>query len=296
MNPLSRRSFLKTLGSAALASPLTGRSADPAPWPVLGFTKPFQKASFDRTAEIVSEIGWSGIELPLRAKGQIEPERVEEELPRLVDTLRKRNLTVGVITTDIVGADSPHTEKVLRTAKALGITRYRPGYYRYDSKVSPQKQLAELKPRVRELAALNRQLGVRAGFQNHSGAGMIGCAVWDLFELIRDLDPADIGVSFDIGHATLEGGSSWPVEARLIEPWLVAVYVKDFSWQRGAKGFEAKWGPLGEGMIRPEFFDWLRKSSFRGPISLHVEYISGDTPENLTQMKRDQARLREWIG
>jgi sugar phosphate isomerase/epimerase len=296
MNPFSRRSFLQSLAGGVFTVTFAANSAETASWPVIGFTKPFQKATPDRTAEIVSEVGWSGIELPLRAKGQIEPERVEEDLPKLVEVLKKRGLNVGLITTDIIAVDTPHTEKVLRTAKALGIARYRTGYYRYDANVSPQKQLAEIKPKFRELAALNRQLGVRAGLQNHSGAGMVGCAVWDIFELIRDLDPADIGICFDIGHATLEGGTSWPVEARLMEPWLTCVYVKDFSWERGVKGFEPKWGPLGNGMIRREFFDWLRKSSYRGPISLHVEYITGDTPENLAQMKRDQAKLREWIG
>jgi sugar phosphate isomerase/epimerase len=296
MNSFSRRDFLQTLAGSALAVPLAARSAEAAPWPVIGFTKPFQQASPERTAEIVSEVGWSGIELPLRAKGQIEPERVEEDLPKLVEVLKKRGLNVGLITTDIVAVDTPHAEKVLRTAKALGITRYRTGYYRYDARVSPQKQLAEIKPKIRELAALSRQIGVRGGMQNHSGAEMVGCAVWDIFELVRDLDPVDFGICFDIGHATLEGGSSWPVEARLMEPWMVCVYVKDFAWERGDKGFESKWGPLGGGMIRREFFDWLKKSSYRGSISLHVEYISGDTPENLAQMKRDHAKLREWIG
>jgi sugar phosphate isomerase/epimerase len=295
MSPFSRRTFLQTLAGSAIAAPFVSHSAEPAPWPVIGFTKPIQQATPERTAEIVSEVGWSGIELPLRAKGQIEPERVEDDLPKMVDALKKRGLNVGLITTDIISVDTPHTEKVLRTAKALGITRYRTGYYRYDASVSPQKQLAGIKPKFHDLAALNRQLGVRAGLQNHSGAEMVGCAIWDIFELVRDLDPADIGICFDIGHATLEGGTSWPVEARLMEPWMVCVYVKDFTWERSAKGFEPKWGPLGNGMVRREFFDWLRKSTYRGQISLHVEYLSGDTPENVAQMKRDQAKLREWI-
>lgn len=296
MKPFSRRTFIQTLAGSTLAVPFSSHAAESSPWPVIGFTKPFQKADFERTAEIVADVGWSGIELPLRAKGQIEPERVEEDLPKMVDALKKRGLNVGIITTDIVTVDTPHTEKVLRTAKALGITRYRTGYYRYDAKVPPQKQLAEIKPKLRELAALSHQIGIRGGLQNHSGAGMVGCAVWDIFELVRDLNPADFGICFDIGHATLEGGTSWPVEARLMEPWMVCVYVKDFAWERNDKGFEPKWGPLGNGMIRREFFDWLRKSTYRGPISLHVEYLSGDTPENLAQMKRDQAKLAEWMG
>ena len=207
----------------------------------------------------------------------------------------KRNLAIDLITTDIVGTDTPHAEKVLRTAKALGITRYRLGYYHYDAKVSPQLTLNSLKPRLKELAALNRELGVRGGLQNHSGSAYVGCSVWDIYELVRNLDPSDIGICFDIGHATVEGGSSWPVEAQLMEPWMVFVYVKDFVWERAGSSFSPKWGPLGQGMLSREFFAWLKRSSYQGPISLHVEYIEGDGPEQLSRMKSDQATLRGWL-
>jgi sugar phosphate isomerase/epimerase len=291
---ISRRRFLLAT-TAALLTGSRARAAEPF-WPVVTFTKPFQRATYARTAEIVGEVGWQGIELPLRAKGQIEPERVEEELPKMVEALKARGLMVGTITTDIVAVSTAHAEKVLRTAKALGITRYRLGSFRYRDDEHPGAQLDALKPQLRELAALNQQLGVRGGIQNHSGERYIGCAVWDIFELVRDLDPQALGICFDIGHATLEGGLSWKLAARLMEPWMVCVYVKDFRWEREAQGFAPKWGPLGEGMVRREFFDWLRKSSYRGPISQHCEYLNGDTPENLAAMKKDWAVLRGWVS
>ena len=292
-SPLSRRRFLQLTGAGLLAA--QARAEAESPWPVITFSKPFQKTTFERTAEIVSEVGWQGIELPLRANGQIEPERVADDLPKMVEALKKRGLQVGLITTDIVATSTPHAEKVLKTAKALGITRYRMGFIKYREAQSPSAQLDGLKPQMRELAAMNREIGVQGGLQNHSGAGYVGCAVWDIFELVRDLKPAELGICFDIGHATLEGGTSWPVEARLMEPHFVCVYVKDFAWERGEKGFVSKWGPLGGGMVHREFFTWLKKSPYRGPISQHVEYIEGDTPENLAQMKRDYAVLLDWI-
>jgi sugar phosphate isomerase/epimerase len=64
---------------------------------------------------------------------------------------------------------------------------------------------------------MNREIGSRRTAKSQR-AGYVGCAVWDIFELVRDLKPTEIGICFDIGHATLEGGTSWPVEARLMEP------------------------------------------------------------------------------
>jgi sugar phosphate isomerase/epimerase len=297
MNASSRREFLATTALALGASALRVSAAEPKRFPIIGFTKPFQKSSYEETADIVAQVGWEGIELPLRKKGQIEPERVEEELPKLHAALKKRGLTISIVTTDIVDPSTPHAEKVLRTAKALGCTRYRLGFVRYQPDRSPIAQINELKPALRDLAAMNKAIGIQGGIQNHSGAGYVGCAIWDIHELVRDLDPAALGVCFDIGHAMLEGGLSWPVEARLMEPWFTCAYVKDFAWQRDEKkGWAPKWGPLGEGMVKPEYFAWLKKSSYRGPISSHVEYLEGSGPEQIAQIKKDCETLKSWLA
>ena len=66
-------------------------AAAPAPrWPIIGFSKPFQTLGPEQTADTVAEIGWDGIECPVRAKGQVLPERVEEDLPKFVEALRQR--------------------------------------------------------------------------------------------------------------------------------------------------------------------------------------------------------------
>ncbi len=296
MTPITRRTFLATSVLTATAISARAASAPARRFPLIAFTKPFQMLGYGETADLIAQVGWEGAEVPVRAKGQIEPERVEEELPKMHEAMKKRGLAIGLITTDIVDPSTPHAEKVLRTAKALGITRYRLGVHRYKADEPPLAQLNALKPGLRELAALNKQLGVQGGLQNHSGAGMVGCAVWDIHELVRDLDPRALGICFDIGHATVEGGTSWPIEARLMEPYFVCVYVKDFAWAKGAKGFAPKWGPLGEGMVRREFFDWLKKSSYTGAISQHVEYITGGGPEQIAQMKKDCAVFKSWLA
>ena len=135
-----------------------------------------------------------------------------------------------------------------------------------------------------------------AGFQNHSGADYVGAPVWDIHEVIRDLEPTHQGVCFDIGYATVEGGLAWPTHAQLMEPYYCCVFVKDFTWQRTGRGWSVQWGPLGEGMVQRRFFDWLRTTSFRGPVSLHVEYPAGTGAALVTQLKRDTAVLKEWIA
>ncbi|MFM8468929.1 MAG: sugar phosphate isomerase/epimerase family protein [Limisphaerales bacterium] len=296
--PLSRRRFAHVTATAALAALAPSLpAAAPAPrWPIIGFSKPFQTLGPEQTADTVAEIGWDGIECPVRAKGQVLPERVEEDLPKLVAALRQRGKAVHLITTDVKNVAQPFTEKVLRTAAKLGIKRYRLSFWKYAKDKPIPAQLDEIRAELRDLVALNKELGLQAGFQNHSGADYVGAPVWDIWQLVRELDPKLVGACFDIGHATIEGGYSWPSTARLMEPHFTAVFVKDFAWKKGDKGWKAEWCPLGEGMVNKSFFAWLKKSSFNGPISQHHEYDYGEGKPMIAKMQQDLRVLREWLA
>lgn len=273
----------------AFSAPTTRR------FPIITFSKPFQSLSFDDTADLLREVGYDGLECPVRKKGQVEPERIEEDLPKLHEALQKRGADLTLITTDI-GSVNALNENVLRTAAKLGVKRYRLTQFSYDLTKAIPPQLASLKAQLRDLAALNKELGIQGGVQNHSGHDKIGAPIWDIYDLIKDIDPQHLGTCFDIGHATVEGGSSWPIEAKLMEPYLACVYVKDFLWKKTNKGWNADWVPLGEGMVNRAFFDWLKKSSYNGPISQHCEYLNGGGPKERAQMKKDLAVLKGWLA
>ena len=230
MNPstLSRRSFLSQTAVATAALTLGARAAAPATpprRPIIVFSKPFQNLGAEQTAAYVAEIGWDGIECPVRAKGQIEPTRVADDLPRFTTALRRRGLDLYLATTEITSLSQKNAESTLRALAQHGVKRFRLGYWKYDLTRSPADQLKEITPALRDLAAACKDLGLQAGFQNHSGHNYVGAPIWDVFSLIRDLDPAHCGMCFDIGHATIEGGLSWPTQAKLIAPFYTAVYI-----------------------------------------------------------------------
>lgn len=300
---LTRRDFLArtalAVGAVGLAARSTAFAEDAAAnrFKIIGFSKPFRTYSAEETADYVAEIGWEGIECPVRSKdGQIHPERVEEDLPKMVEALKKRGKEVTIITTEIQDASNPLTQKVLRTAQKLGIKRYRLGFWHYSKTRPIPEQVVEIGAQLRDLAALNKELGLKAGFQNHSGPDYVGAPIWDVWTMIKDLDPKCIGMCFDIGHATIEGGLCWPVQAQLILPHLTAVFVKDFIWEKGPKGWKTTWVPLGEGEVHKAFFDNLKKSSYNGPICQHQEYPLGDKAAMLASMQKDLATLKSWLA
>lgn len=300
---LTRRHFLASSAIATAALTLAPRSAPAASVstaprrPLIAFSKPFQKLNPEQTAAFVADIGWDGIECPVRAKGQIEPERAPDELPAFAAALRRVDRDIYIATTDITTVGQKHGETVLRAVAKNGIKRIRLGFWRYDLQRSPADQLKEIAPALKDIAAACRDLGLQAGFQNHSGRDYVGAPVWDVFSIIRDLDPAHMGMCFDIGHATIEGGLSWPIEAKLIAPYYTAVFVKDFTWKKNAKGvWDAAWCGLGEGMVSPTFFTELKKSTYAGPICQHHEYELGDTDEMTLHFRRDLKVLRNWLS
>jgi len=294
---IDRRHF--ALAAAASAAALAMPSqliAAPKPtnrYKFCAFIKFLTAMKYEEMADAIAEAGFDGVEVTARQKeSYIHPDRAADELPRLKEVLDKRKLEITILTTDIVRHDEPNAQSMLRTAASLGIKRYRLGFFRYDLKKPILPQLAALQPVVRDIAAMNRDIGIAGMFQNHSGADMVGATVWDMHSLIKDYPVSEVGCVFDIRHAAIEAGEAWPIYYDLVKPHLSALSVKDFRWE-GRKSVHTV---LGKGNVDPKFFKTLHDSDFSGPISVHVEYLPKDSAQaNAAALKRDFNTLRNWL-
>src|SRR5579872_7145828 len=107
---ISRRSLLG-LGAALLA-----RAADSTRLKVCIFSKHLQFVEGLELAKAAAAIGFDGIDLTVRKGGHVEPDRVKQDLPALVKLIRGQSLETPMITTDIVDAETPFAEDILKTA------------------------------------------------------------------------------------------------------------------------------------------------------------------------------------
>ena len=311
---LDRREFLARAGAAALTATALGpvaargeavRTRGPEEWMIAVFSKHLHWLPLADVGPVIAESGFHAVDLTVRPGGHVLPERVEDDLPRVTEMLRRSALGVPMITTAITDARDPLTRRVLETAKKLGVSHYRMGYWTYPSGISPLQALREMKPRVEELAALNRELGIRGGYQNHVGT-RVGGSVWDLGVLLEGMKPDGLGVQYDIRHAVAEGGESWPVALRMIAPHIDTIAVKDFHWARRADGrWEPRSVPIGEGMVNfPAYLRQLRTQGALPPMTVHFEYpplemagggSAARRRETIDGMKRDRTRLTELL-
>ena len=309
---LSRRSVLG--GAALLSARIAESSSKPGEQqhPKLKVAIFSKHLLFLRGAELAdgaAEIGFDGIDLAVRKGGHVEPERVRKDLPALVATIRQRGLEVPMVTTDILDDRTPYAEDIISTASELGIKNYRWGGFKYNHRQPIATQLDQLKPGVEKLASLNARYRATAMYHTHSGVDLVGAPIWDLHELLGGFDPTAVGVNYDVGHATVEGGlGGWIDSFRIIGSYLRGIAVKDFLWDKDARGnWRPAWKPLGEGMVRLHaFFEMVAGAGFSGPLQLHFEYplagadtgaadIGSHKQEVFAAMRRDLKRLRTYL-
>ena len=277
----NRRDFIKTTSAVTagvafipeifVQAAIVKKKADP----ICIFTKCLQFLDYNAVGETLANAGFDGAELSVRKDGQVLPENVIVDLPKAIKAIQKSGISVPMMVTDVTNADDPMTEKILGTAAEFGIRQYRMGYLNYDKNLSIAENLNICKKAFENLEKVNRKFGIHGVYQNHSGT-RIGGPVWDLYWLIKDCDPTYMGVQFDIRHAVVEGGFSWPIGMKLLSPWIKSTPIKDFYWKKENDKWKILNVPLGEGMV--DFDQFLNEYSMlglSGPFTIHLEYDLG---------------------
>lgn len=253
------------------------------------FSKHLQDYDFAKLGPAVKEIGVEAVDLTVRPNGHVLPEEVKDRLPEAVSTLKAEGVSVAMITTAILAADEPHTRDILETAAAQGIKFYKLGYYKYEGFGTLRNALAEIKAKLCGIAAMAKDLGIRAGYHNHSGNN-IGALPLHVKELIADTDPEAMCAYFDIGHAAVEGAASgWLQGFDDLADRIHMLALKDLQVGPTAKD-GVKVAAMGEGLVQWEKYIPALKTIENqiGPASFHCEYRK-PSAEVVQLGKRDKA-------
>jgi L-ribulose-5-phosphate 3-epimerase len=272
------------------------------------FSKSFQGHPLEKLSEKLKEMEIKFIDLTVRPGGHVEPEKVEEELPVIHEKLMKEGIGINMITTDITDASNPLSIRILKTAASLGIKYYKLGYLKYQGFGTLTKQRENARRLFFGLAEVNIKYGIMGAYHNHS-ADFFGAAVWDIYEVIRELPKAAIGFYFDPCHAVIEGGScGWIMGLELLADRLAMLAIKDFRWiegnyrYAGARRHSVEYCPLSQGNVPwAEVIKLLRQINFHGPVSFHSEYKGNhcfadlDTEQILKQTASDINFFKSFI-
>mgnify|MGYP003630554860 CR=1 FL=1 len=306
-----RRDFIKTSSMGMAAVPLMNylpdfwqKNADFEPISVSIFSKHLQFLDYNNMSEAAAEMGFDGIDLTVRHNGHVLPHQVKTDLPKAAQAMQKAGFAPQIMTTDVTDAKDEDSKILLNTASGLGFEYYRMGWLKYPEDVSIPETIKKYHAQFKDLAALNKSLGLHGGYQNHSGK-YVGAAVWDLYQILEGISPQWCGSQYDIRHATLEGANSWELGLKLIKDYIKTIVVKDYKWETKNGKTEMINTPMGEGMVDfKRYFSILKSYGINVPVIMHFEYEIGgaehgnstltiDKEELFAKMKKDLAFVRE---
>ncbi|CAG5069562.1 hypothetical protein DYBT9623_02298 [Dyadobacter sp. CECT 9623] len=308
---ISRREFLIKTAVAGAAAPLILNETIAAPLSrpaenlkINIFSKHLQFLNFQDMSEVAKEIGFDGIDLTVRPKGHVLPEKVETDLPLAVEAMKKVGFSPSMFCTAVEDATNPIDKKLLETASKLGFKYYRMNWYKYNEQQNIPQLLEQYQGKMTGLGKLNETLNLVGCYQNHAGR-LVGASMFEIWQILQKANPKTMGAQYDIRHATLEGGLSWQTGFNLIKPSIRTIVLKDFIWEKN----NGKWGPksvpLGEGMVDfKTYFKLLKDNQIDVPICLHLEYPLGGADQgafNITvdkkvvfdAMKRDLQKAKD---
>lgn len=277
--PQSRRTFLKQLGTASMLAPFAARAKMPVsetePLSVHVFSKHLQFLDYQKMAETAAAIGFDGIDLTVRPKGHVLPEKVKKDLPKAISEIKKAGLKCDMITTAVQDATHLHDVDVVKTAAANDVRYYRSNWFKFKQEDSLDASIDHFTEKVRQLSELSKKYNIIGCYQNHSGTS-IGASFWEVKMLLKKADPDFFGTQYDIRHAVAEGAKSWPNGVRLLRDHIKTIVIKDFKWGM----LDGEWRiinvPVGEGMVDFNgYFKLLKSFGLKPPVSLHLEYPLG---------------------
>ncbi|MGI6419556.1 MAG: sugar phosphate isomerase/epimerase family protein [Thermoguttaceae bacterium] len=268
------------------------------------FTKSFKDWDIPTVCRRFREIGLDGLDLTVRRGGHIEPSDVAERLPAAARSVLEAGSEILFITTDITEA-TPEAERTLSTAARLGITRFKLGYYRYKPFGDLAAQLDATRRQIGGVIQMAKKFGILPCVHIHSGEYLPSHGT-QLYQLISEYSPDQVGAYVDTLHTALEGGGDgWRQGLDLLAPWIKLVAVKNFRWVEGNrdKHGQVRWkhvvAPIADGISPlPDYVATLRKIGYDGVYSLHSEYQGSssfadlDAEECLKQTAADLAFFR----
>jgi len=239
------------------------------------FTKPW-KIPVPELARFVRQLGFDGVEFPVRPGYQVEPENIARDLPIAARQFADEGVRICSVAgdTDVatIAACAEAGVPIIRTMARVPGPDYR-------------ATVAALQREYEALVPALEEHGVTIGVQNHCGRFVPDALGLDC--LLSPFDARHIAAVWDAAHEALQGGE--PDHALdVIWPRLCMVNLKNAFWQRtnGPEADYAQWRHYWtsgrHGLCSwPRVVSLLKERGYRGVVCLTAEYSDQSAVDRL---------------
>ena len=240
------------------------------------FTKPWNMP-LPELGKFVKNLGFDGVELPVRPGYQVEPENVTKGLPEAAKIMGDYGVKIGTVA-------GPTDEVTIAACGEAGVPIIRI-CVSIDMEIGYMASEARLQREYDALVPMLDRYGVAIGIQNH--CDFCVCNAMGIRHLIEEYDPKHFCAVLDPAHCGLDGE---PPELAVDIVWshLRVVNLKSAYWQRtnGPEAEAATWRTYwtaGRHSLSPwpRVIDELKKRDFVGDICLTAEYSDHDAVDRL---------------
>lgn len=259
---------------------MTNHAADGPRFTV--FTKPWPDLEVPQLIDLVGDLGFDGIELPVRPGFQVEPGTARSELPKVARAFSDAGLEIASVASGldeaIFAACAEAHVPVIRIMAPV-----RQGDYLASE--------AAIRAQLQASVGLCERYGVTVGVQEHHGDYVSNAVA--LRSLLAGFDATQVGAVWDAAHDALAGLAP---ETGLEVLWdhLVMANLKNAYYERtnGPEAGEATWrrhfttGRHGLASW-PRAIAELVRREYRGVICLTAEY---DEPADVAALARTDLR------
>jgi sugar phosphate isomerase/epimerase len=241
------------------------------------FSKPWKTMGLPELGRFLRELGFDGVELPVRPEFQVEPDNVEKGLPEAARVLADNGVKIGSVA-------GPTDERTIAACAEADVPMIR-----ICANIPRDKDyataIADMQRAWDALVPALDEHGVAIGVQNHAGRCIANAM--ETVQAIAKYDPKHVCLVWDAAHEALAGAEP---ELALDVGWphLGLVNLKNAFWKRtnGPEADVARWtwywtsGRQGRA-------EWdrvvaaLKERGYRGDICLTAEYSDQDAVDRL---------------
>ena len=254
------------------------------------FSKPWKDMPLPELGRFLNEMGFDGLELPVRPEFQVEPENVEKGLPEAARVLADCGLKIGSVA-------GPTDERTIAACGEAGVPIIRICVNVPRDKDYPAA-IDDLRRKWDALVPALDEHGVAIGVQNHAGRAIANAM--ETVHIIGGYDPKHVCLVWDAAHEALAGNEP---ELALDMGWshLRLVNLKNAFWLRtnGPEADVARWtwywtsGRQGRADW-PRVAAYLKGRGYAGDLCLTAEYSEHDAVDRL--IAEDLAYAKSLFG
>jgi len=209
------------------------------------FTVVMPEFSIEEMAELISSIGYDGIELRVRdlpedvkdkpysywgnVKYDIGIKNLKDKAKEVRKICDKYKLEICSVASYLECGDTELVEEICKSLSVLDCKMVRVGAAHYDGKKDYNVLYKEVINNFKKIEKIMKKYNAKALIETHMNTIVPSASL--MYRVVSNFDPKYIGVIYDAGNMVYEGYENYKMGLELLGDYLAHVHIKNLKWE-----------------------------------------------------------------